>query len=213
MRAVLILSLAGIAAALLVAASRAGAVAHVYESESGTLFDGAGWPSLSDPFAAITGMIQGTEADQGTASAPMGGRLSQAGLDAIKAREGFSATPYPDHKGYSIGYGHLMGVFDRRESITKEEAEILLLSDVSWAEDAVNAAITAPLTQAQFDALVSLAFNIGADAFKRSTLVKRINAGDAGAVSEFARWNMASGKVHPGLVARRAAEAEQFRSA
>lgn len=212
MRAFLLASLAGTAAFLLLAAARA-APGQPASEGADSLFDGAGWPSLSDPFAAITGMIQGTEADQGTASAPMGGRLSQAGIDAIKAREGFSATPYPDHKGYSIGYGHLMGVFDRRESITKEEAELLLLSDVSWAEDAVNAAITAPLTQAQFDALVSLAFNIGARAFKGSTLVKRINAGDAGAVSEFARWNMASGQVHPGLVARRAAEAEQFRSA
>lgn len=207
-RAALFIGFAGLSAAFLVAAARANRPA-IEESDTAppSWFDGAGWPSLPDPFALITEMTGQTETTTARA------KLSPAGLDAIKAREGFSAKPYPDHKGYSIGYGHLMGVFDRRESITKEEAEALLLSDVAWAEDAVNDAITAPLTQSQFDALVSLAFNIGGPAFKRSTLVKRINAGDPGAASEFARWNIASGKVNPALVARRAAEAEQFGSA
>jgi lysozyme len=197
--------MAAATAALLIYAGNASA-ADVAPEPGGDDGDGGGWPVFSDPFAGITEMITGTNASNG-------GTLSPAGLDALKAREGFSATPYADHKGRSIGYGHLMSVFESYTSITREKAEELLASDVAWAVDAVNESISAPLTQSQFDALVSLAYNIGAGAFKRSTLVKRINAYDPGAVAEFARWNKASGQVHAGLVARRAAEAEQFGSA
>lgn len=195
-----------IGAALLLSASRTDGTTESEWSEAGP-DDYQGEAEQSGPglIEALAGMMGAATVGNGD-----GMRLSGAGLDALKRREGFSAVPYWDHKGYSIGYGHLMGVFDRRQSITLAEAEALLIQDVAWAEDAVNQAVQVPLSQAQFDALVSLAFNIGEGAFKRSTLVRRINAGDAGAVSEFARWNRASGQVNAGLVARRADESAQF---
>ena len=139
--------------------------------------------------------------------------LSAAGLDKIKAFEGFSATAYPDHKGNSIGYGHLIKAGDGLSAasrVTKEQALELLASDVKWAVAAVNQSISVALTQKQFDALVSFCFNVGEGAFKSSTLVKRINAGDTGASAEFARWVNASGSVNSALVARRAQERADF---
>ena len=79
------------------------------------------------------------------------------------------------------------------------------------AAQAVTALVRAPMTQCQFDALVSFVFNTGAQAFSCSTLLEKLNAGDmAGAAAEFPRWCFATGKRLPGLVARRAAEAALF---
>jgi lysozyme len=139
--------------------------------------------------------------------------LSGPGLAALQRREGFSATPYADHKGYSIGYGHLIKPGENLTSVTVSEALDILASDVQWAMEAVRSAVTVPLTQGQFDALVSFCFNVGAPAFKRSTLVRRINAGDSAASAEFSRWVYASGKVNPSLVSRRQSEQNQFESA
>lgn len=138
--------------------------------------------------------------------------ISPEGLAALQMREGFSATPYSDHKGYSIGFGHLIKPGENLQNVTVAQALELLQADLAWAVQAVYDSITAPIAQSQFDALVSFCYNVGAGAFKRSTLVRRINAGDPGAPSEFARWVYASGKVHPGLVARRNAERKQFES-
>ncbi len=78
---------------------------------------------------------------------------------------------------------------------------------------AVNNAVTVPLNQDQFDALVSFTFNLGEGNLKSSTLLKKVNAGDfAGAAQEFQRWNKAGGKVLPGLTRRRACEALLFQS-
>ncbi len=137
--------------------------------------------------------------------------MSAAGLDLLKQFEGFSATPYDDFKGQSIGYGHLIKAGESYAFVTREQAEALLRDDVAWAERAVSAAVSVPLTQAQFDALASLAYNIGEGAFKRSTLVRLLNEGDyMGAAEQFARWNRAGGAVHPGLVKRRALERSVF---
>ena len=77
----------------------------------------------------------------------------------------------------------------------------------------VNSAIKRSMTQNQFDAMVSLAFNIGGSAFAGSTLVKRLNTGDAkGAADEFPKWKNSGGKVMPRLVKRRTAEREVFLS-
>lgn len=102
----------------------------------------------------------------------------------------------------------------RGQVITEAEATSLLIKDAARFERAVNA-LGLKLTQNQFDALVSLAFNIGTGNFNKSTLVKRLKAGDmAGAAAQFAVWNKArvNGvlKVLPGLVRRRAAEAALF---
>lgn len=139
-------------------------------------------------------------------------RISYTGLQLLKQREGFSATPYADHKGYSIGYGHLIKAGENLPQVTIMQAEQLLANDVEWAENAVSAAITVDLNQAQFDALVSFAYNVGEGAFKRSTLVRRINAADPGASQEFNRWVYASGVVNSALVTRRASEKRQYES-
>lgn len=140
-------------------------------------------------------------------------RLSSAGRAKLENFEGFSATPYSDHKGNSIGYGHLIKLGESLTSVTRQQAAEILSKDVAWAENAVNSTITVPLSQGQFDALVSFCFNVGEGAFKRSTLAKRINARDSGAASEFKRWIYASGEVNSALVARREQEQSAFENA
>lgn len=138
-------------------------------------------------------------------------QLSDAGLQAIADREGFSATPYWDHKGYSIGYGHLMTLGENYTSVTQDQARALLMQDAQIAVRAVNSAVSVSLTQNQFDALVSFAYNVGAGAFKSSTLVKLLNQGDYADVgTQMARWNQASGAVNAALIARRQSETQQF---
>lgn len=138
-------------------------------------------------------------------------QLSDAGLQAIEQREGFSAVPYWDHKGYSIGYGHLMKLGENYTSITQDQAAQLLQQDAAIAVRAVNNSVKVALTQNQFDALVSFAFNVGAGAFASSTLVRQLNQGDYTDVGDqLARWNQASGQVSSALVARRQSEAQQF---
>jgi lysozyme len=139
--------------------------------------------------------------------------ISQQGLDLLKQREGFSATPYWDFHGNSIGYGHLIKPGENLTHVTQAQAEELLRADVAWAETAVNDAGVS-LTQPQFDALVSFVYNVGAPAWGRSTLRRKLVAGDtSGAAAEFAKWNIAGGKVHNGLVARRVQERSQFEGA
>lgn len=141
-------------------------------------------------------------------------KLSDAGLSLIKRHEGLRLKAYPDPgtggAPWTIGYGHTTGVQPGQE-ITQAQAEDYLREDVYWAEDAVRDLVKVALAQNEFDALVSLVFNIGAGAFGRSTLLRKLNDGDkAGAGAEFARWNQAAGKVLPGLVKRRADEAALF---
>lgn len=137
--------------------------------------------------------------------------ISQAGIDLIKSFEGCKLTAYQDSVGvWTIGYGHTGDVYPGM-IITQEKAEELLRSDLKTAENAVNAKVIYPITQNMFDALVSLTFNIGSDAFGTSTLLKKLNQGDInGAANEFDKWIYAGSKVQPGLVRRRAAEKEMF---
>jgi lysozyme len=94
---------------------------------------------------------------------------------------------------------------------TAAQADAALVRDLRRFEQAVHGAVKLPLTQGQFDAMVSLAFNIGADAFARSTLVKKFNAGDVeGAGRQFIVWNKVGGKTSEGLLMRRAAELWMF---
>jgi GH24 family phage-related lysozyme (muramidase) len=138
--------------------------------------------------------------------------LSAAGMAALQMREGFSATPYADHKGYSIGFGHLIKPGENLATVTVGQAVDLMRTDIAWAVQAVADTITAPINQSQFDALVSFAYNVGEGAFKRSTLARRINAGDPGASDEFGRWIYASGQQNSALIARRTSEKNQFES-
>lgn len=135
-------------------------------------------------------------------------RVSQDGIRFIKQHEGFSATPYSDVAGYStIGYGHCIKPGEKFERISEPQAEALLAEDLAAAEHCILRLVKAALSQNQFDALVSLIFNIGERAFQNSTLLRMINNGDfQGASAQFERWVYAGGKKQPGLISRRKAE-------
>ena len=146
--------------------------------------------------------------------------ISDEGLELIASFEGFRAELYNDPAGHAtIGYGHLvhLGPIDGSEPaqfkrpLTKAQALDLLRSDAERFVTTVRKAVDVPLTQSRFDALVSFVFNVGGGNFKESTLLRKLNAGDyEGARNEFGKWNKAGGKVLPGLVRRRAAEAAMF---
>lgn len=146
--------------------------------------------------------------------------LSPAGLRLIQSFEGCRLEAYPDPgntngKPITIGYGSTRKLdgtpWALGDTITQAQADELLRRDVSTAEQWVERLVAVPVTQAQFDALVSLCFNIGASAFERSTLLRLLNDGDiAGAAAQFDRWRLAGGRVLPGLVRRRAAERTMF---
>lgn len=150
-------------------------------------------------------------------------RLSDVGLAHLKSFEGLRLEAYPDPGSanglpITIGYGstRTMGgaAWMLGDRITEAEAAQLLRRDAAVAEAAVNRLVQVPLTQAQYDALVSFAFNVGAGAFESSTLLRLLNAGDyAGAATQFDRWVNNDGKKLAGLVRRRAAEREMFASA
>lgn len=119
--------------------------------------------------------------------------------------------PTPDDV-WTIGWGHTLGV-KKGDRITKDQAQEFFIQDKQWAEDAVNQGVKVPLTQEQFDALVSLVFNIGANAFRRSTLLKKLNRKDyQGAADQFNVWVKQKGKTLTGLVRRRAEERSYFLS-
>ena len=138
-------------------------------------------------------------------------QISKAGLDLIKQFEGLYLKAYRCPAGVpTIGYGHTAGVA-MGQTITQQQADDYLRRDVRQFERAVARLVTVPLTQGQFDALVSFAFNLGEGALAQSTLLRLLNAGDyAGAAAQFDRWNKAGGRVLPGLVRRRAAERALF---
>lgn len=119
---------------------------------------------------------------------------------------------YQDSVGiWTIGYGHTGPDVFEGVTISQEQADRLLAVDLERFARTVEFAVTVPVGQHEFDALVSLTFNIGGGAFRKSTLLKKLNAGDrAGAAAQFARWNKAGGKTLAGLTRRRAAEAKLF---
>lgn len=140
-------------------------------------------------------------------------KASSAGIALIKQFEGERLTAYICPAGeLTIGVGHSGPDVKPGQKITVTESEALLRADLTKFEKAVSAAVKVPLNQNQFDALVVLAFNIGLSAFAGSTLVRLLNGKDfTGAAAQFERWNRGGGKVLPGLVSRRAAEAALFR--
>lgn len=144
---------------------------------------------------------------------PAGRRFSARGIAMLKQEEGFLATPKLDVTKLAIGYGHnivLGDGFHSKSVITPEQAHDLLLKDVLPVEK-VLARVTVPLNANQYDALVLLGYNIGTGALEKSTLLKKLNAGDyVGARAEFHVWNKAGGRVNPVLVGRRQREANLF---
>ncbi len=140
-------------------------------------------------------------------------RTSQDGIDLIKHFEGFRPELYTCQGGKpTIGYGHVLRPGEAYpDGITEAEAEELLRRDVGWAERCIERCVEVELTQGQFDALVSLVFNIGGVAFSCSTLRDRLNRGDySAAAEEFGRWVYAGGRKQTGLIRRRAAERALF---
>lgn len=143
------------------------------------------------------------------------------GLALIRRFEGKELKAYQDIAGvWTIGYGHTEGFkdgrFDADSVITDETATALLEADLKPREQAVSRLVTAPISQKQFDALVSLVYNIGIGAFERSTVLRKVNAQDwESAADAFLMWNKArvNGVLRPvlGLTRRREAEAEHFR--
>ncbi len=138
-------------------------------------------------------------------------KINQAGLDLIKAWEGLRLDAYRDGGGVlTIGYGHTKNV-KAGDRITEGTAEKYLREDLGWAEDAVNSFVSAPLTSNQFSALVSLVFNVGAYAFAKSTLLRKLNAKDySGSAKKSVRWSYDNGKFIQGLKNRRMAELKLF---
>lgn len=142
-------------------------------------------------------------------------RISEQGLDLIKSFEGLRLQSYWDAVGVlTIGYGHTRGVRPG-QTITRREAELLLSADLEPIEKQLTADLGEDgVLQCQFDALCSFCFNLGVGAYMRSTLRKYVKSGrDADAGREFGRWVRAGGRVLPGLVRRRKAEAELYAQA
>jgi lysozyme len=125
-------------------------------------------------------------------AAPMS--LSAGGLESIARIERFEPNIYRDQAGYdTIGYGHKLLPSELQQyqnGITEADARQLLAQDVGVAERAVNRLVSVPLTQNQFDALVSFTYNAGVGAFTNSTLLSQLNSGNYdGAAGQFGRWN------------------------
>ncbi len=142
-------------------------------------------------------------------------RTSQKGIDLIKEFEGYSERVYMCAGGkYTIGYGHTQGV-QIGDTCTREQAEEYLKDDLREAEEVVLALVSVPLTQNQFDALVSLVYNIGSGNFFDSTIRRVINANSVD-MEEYRRawmmWKKSRGKVLKGLIRRREAEFKLFSS-
>lgn len=139
-------------------------------------------------------------------------KTSQHGIDLIKKYEGFSSKVYLCPAGVpTIGYGHAIKWGEMLSEISPEEAEDLLRKDVVDAENAVLRLVSVSLFQCQFDALVSFTYNLGSEALRKSTLLKRLNAGQyLDAANEFNKWVNAGGKKLAGLVKRRAEERKMF---
>ena len=136
-------------------------------------------------------------------------RTSQAGIDLIKSFEGLELEAYYCASSIlSIGYGHTQHVFEG-QVITKNDAEELLRKDLMWFEEQVVKIILPVLTQHEFDAIVSFAFNVGSSALENSTFTRRINNGENKALcfqEEFPKWVNGPNGPLPGLIRRRDAE-------
>jgi lysozyme len=140
-----------------------------------------------------------------------GPKVQDSTLAFLRSREGLRLSPYPDAGGYSIGYGHFLGSRPEPANITTQQAEKWLQQDANAAAIAVAKYVSVPLSQNQFDALVSFVFNLGAQNFAGSTLLDKLNTGDYdGAAEEFDRWVYSGGQVLGGLKTRRAFEKSLF---
>lgn len=144
----------------------------------------------------------------------MAQRVTDVGIKMIKQWEGLKLYAYRNFQNepWTIGHGHTSaaGIPNVREGmrINEVEAEEILKADLRKFEEDVSSLVKVPLTPHQFDALVSFAFNVGTGALHKSTLLKKLNAGDYDSVpGELMKWVKSKGKRMQGLVNRRSAEA------
>lgn len=143
--------------------------------------------------------------------------LSTSGLLALKGYEGTNKdgsgrhTAYVDTGGVvTICYGHTLTA-KLGQQVSDSVCDELLRQDIRWAEAAVKHHVRVPITQGQYDALVSFTYNVGEQQFSTSTLLRLLNAGNCyGAAKQFDRWVMDNGVVYRGLVLRRADERSKF---
>jgi lysozyme len=145
-------------------------------------------------------------------------RMTEEGLALIKRFEGFRSDAYRCPAGiWTVGYGHtsMAGAPEVTPGlkVSRAEAGEILRRDVAKFAEGVAARVEADLTPSQFSALASFAYNVGLGNFAKSSVLKAVNAGDFDAVARrLQMWVKAGGRTLPGLVRRRAAEAELFAS-
>ena len=139
-------------------------------------------------------------------------KLSNAGLQMMMSAEGLRLEAYRCPANIlTIGYGHTGPDVEEGMCIDEQKASQLLRDDLHFAEIGVRTYATVPLTQGQFDALVSFAFNCGIGSMRGSTMLRKLNSRDyLGAAEEFQRWDMAGGKHLAGLARRRTDEKNMF---
>ncbi len=143
-------------------------------------------------------------------------QMTREGLALIKRFEGYRGKAYRDPVGvWTIGYGHtsMAGPPSVSEGleVSRVEADAILRRDVGQFARDVAACLRVALSPAQFSALVSFAYNVGIGNFRGSSVLKAVNGGDFAAVPRRLQlWTKAGGRVLPGLIKRRAAEAELF---
>lgn len=138
-------------------------------------------------------------------------KTNDRGLNLIKDFEGCRLKAYLCPAGvWTIGYGHTQGVKPDMV-ITQLDAERFLRQDLKRFEDAISTLVKVSLTPNQFSALVSFVYNVGINAFKNSTLLRKLNQKDyKGAANELLRWDKVNGKPLLGLTKRRIAEKDLF---
>lgn len=141
-------------------------------------------------------------------------KTSQEGIDLIVKFEGLRLNTYRCPAGVlTIGVGHTGQDVYEGQTITREKAYELLKADLRRFEVSVNKLVRRELRQCEFDALVSLIFNIGTGNFAKSTLLKKINSNvkDEEIFNEWRKWKLAGGRILAGLVKRREAEIQMYK--
>jgi lysozyme len=163
----------------------------------------------------LSGLATSTTKKNGGASQGLSGTPTGIkNVELIKESEGLRLKAYlpTPNDVYTIGYGHTKTA-EKGMVITLAGADALLLHDLAWVETAIDTYVQVPLNQNQYDALSSFIYNVGGTAFRKSTLLKKLNQNDYnGAANELLRWDKQKGKVLRGLTKRRQLEKDLFLS-
>lgn len=139
-------------------------------------------------------------------------KINKKGIEMIKHFESLRLKSYLDTGGvWTIGYGSTGSEIKEGLVWTEEQAERRFIEDLAAFESGVEKLLKVNINENQFSALVSFAYNVGLNALKKSTLLKKLNSNDFdGAANEFLRWNKDNGKIIKGLTRRREAEKKLF---